>query len=209
MPRYKSFITSARRAEAKVNLHNLHTLQEAYKAEHGTHHAGLNIGYFKDGRKIRCDDVDDSEVEMDNKLGFRPNNCQHLRYGYTTSSGGGKAFGPSDAHQRWIYPDCKGCGSSACGEDQGDVITMGADGEPTLCRNITKYCPDDIGCGGSSSPGTTCTPSCGAWTIGTPTLVDTTIVLANECECNTFPQTQTDNACLHTMSTRHSKYNRH
>ena len=146
-PRYKSFIASARRGEAKAQLHTIHTLQETYRAEHGTYHSGLVIGYFKEGRKVRCEDDDNTGVEMDNRLGFRPKNCDKLRYGYTTSGGDGRAFAPSDAHQRWVYPDCNGCGDPECGEDQGDLIAIyAARGNPTVCRNITKYCPRDGVC---------------------------------------------------------------
>ena len=177
MPRYKSFLANARRGEAKGHLHIIHTLQESYRVEHGGYYpSSLEVGYFKDGRKVRCNDDDNTDLEKDNKLGFRPNDCEHLRYGYTISgSGGGKAFAPSDAPQRWIYPDCKGCGTtSECGEDQGDVITMSVStGEPTVCRNIAKYCPDDLNCG---SPPPSC--SCDPWTLGTPTLVNTAIVFA-------------------------------
>ena len=146
LPRYNSLITSSRRGEAKGQLNTLHTLQETYRAEHGGYYSGLEVGYFKDGRKVRCRDDDNTGIELDNKLGFRPNDCIYLRYGYTSSGGGGKAFAPSDAGQRWIYPDCSGAGCVECSEDQGDVLTMSAAsaaaGKPRVCRNITKYCPD-------------------------------------------------------------------
>ena len=170
MPRYKSFLASSRRGEAKVNLSNIHTLQESYRAEHGDYYSGnLTVGYFKDGKTIRCDDVNDSDQEKDNKLGFRPNNCQHLRYGYTSfASGGGQGFAPSNADKRWIYPDCSGAGCSDCGEDQGDLLTISAlDGKPKVCRNITKYCPSGGGCPPpvvTTPPPSSCTCS---WTYGT------------------------------------------
>ena len=138
MPRYKSFMAQARRGEARLHLHTIHALQENYKVEHSNHYAGLKVGYFLTGSE--CDDVDDSDNDLDNKLGFRPNDCEHLRYGYT-SSGGGRAFAPSNKNKRWIYPDCNGAGSSECGSAQGDIVTMFANGTPVVCRNINKYCP--------------------------------------------------------------------
>ena len=51
------------------------------------------VGYFKNGSS-GCEDVDDSDDNLDNKLGFRPNDCRHLRYGYTAFLGEVKAFAP-------------------------------------------------------------------------------------------------------------------
>ena len=74
MPRYNSFIANARRGEANRHLHIIHTLQESYKAEHGGYYSGLTVGYFMGGSS-GCEDVDDSDDNLDNKLGFRPNTC--------------------------------------------------------------------------------------------------------------------------------------
>lgn len=142
-PRYKAHIASSRRSEARANLNTIHVLQQTYYAEHITYHSGMEVGYFK--ARIKCRDVDSSRVEMDNQLGFRPNNCTHLRYGYTTISGntGGRAFAPSNANLRWIYPDCTGAGPAECGKAEGDILMTGAtDGAPEVCRNIVKYCQD-------------------------------------------------------------------
>lgn len=202
LPRYHAFIVQARRGEAKSNLHQIATLQEAYRAEHGTYYSGAamrgseGIGYKdKYGNPGDCNDYSDARDEgLSNRLGFRPKACADLRYFYQlVTADTVVAFAYSDASRRHIYPDCDGAGPVECGYNQGDAVRLAlSDANPVVCRNITKHCPPGVG--GTLPPPPTPTPpcTCSAWTLGTPELTDTTVNLANECECNAFSRQRTD-----------------
>ena len=155
VPRYNAFISTARRGEGKGHLHTLHMLQSSYFAEHQSYYSGLKVGYIFAGGTgdVFCDDKDGTDIDLDNKLGFRPHGCTTLRYGYSSdSSGTVEAFGPS-VSGRYIYPDCDGGGDIECNRDQGDALMASiASGSPTVCRNINKYCPQPL------APGTVAPP---------------------------------------------------
>ena len=152
IPRYHSFLVQARRAEATSNLNHIGTLQETFRAEHGNYYYGMamsgnnGIGY-KDGRGRRgsCEDPSDARDEgLSNKLGFRPKNCDNLRYFYQMHSTSVViASAASDAGGRYVYPDCDGGGAADCGYGRGDAVRLAltSGNKPEVCRNITKYCP--------------------------------------------------------------------
>ena len=157
MPRYKSFLVQARRGEAKSNLSHLASLQEMYKVEHfkyydGPAMTGVNgVGYMDGSGNVgNCSDPNTGDDEgLANKLGFRPDNCDGLRYFYQFANSGATiiASAASDRNKRFIYPDCSGYhAQEECGYQYGDAVTLAmSDGKPTVCRNITKYCPLGVG----------------------------------------------------------------
>ena len=192
LPRYHAFMVQARRGEAKSNLHQIAILQEAYRAEHGAYYYGAalrgteGIGYKdKYGRDGDCVDYSDGRDEgLSNRLGFRPKNCDELRYFYQLQSAGVvDAFAYSDANRRHIYPDCDGAGPVECGYNQGDAVRLALnDATPVVCRNITKHCPPETP--GVLPPPPTC--SC-SWATG---LWGPAINLASKCSCENFTQTR-------------------
>ena len=208
VPRYHSTVVNARRGEAKANLSHISSLQAVYRIEHDfSSFTGLSVGYVSTDADSCTNDVTKPGVGLRNALGFRPEGCDSLRYGYTTSGGSAVAYGPSDAPDRWIYPDCAGSsGGTQCGQTQGDVVRIAANStKADVCRDIIEFCP-----GGGTvpppcppphptcSPGqtfntTTCaceTPTCPASTTSSSTTWNP-VVTSNTCPGNTVPQTGT------------------
>ena len=134
MPRYHSFIVQSRRAEARSHLQQFAVLQEAYRAEHGGYYysgeMSVNGVGYKDGLGVEgdCTDYPDADDKgLTNRLGFRPNDCDKLRYVYKLRTGGNTviASAASDANKRHIYPDCDGAASCfECGYDKGDALRL-------------------------------------------------------------------------------------
>ncbi len=156
LPRYHAFLAQARRGEAKSNLAHLASLQAVYKIEHFRYYSGSallapdgGIGYKnEDGTRGDCGDyADDRDLGLNNHLGFRPQACGQLRYFYQLRPGNvAVAFAYADAEGRYIYPDCHGGGREECDYTRGDAVRMALrDAKPTVCRNITKYCPAGMG----------------------------------------------------------------
>ena len=152
LPRYHSMIAQARRGEAKANLAHIASLQSVYKVEHWTRYYGTAMTAGNGiGNGGSCADPATGDIGLNNKLGFSPDGCSELRYFYylVPSREEAIAYAPSN-DGKYIYPDCRG-GSpiippSPCDYDHGDVVKMSLnDGKPTVCRNITKYCPTDLG----------------------------------------------------------------
>lgn len=83
--RYNHYIAKARQAEAKNNLELIASLQETYLLEHGKYiflePVGLNRGGGPPTHHCRTDQPGSG---MLNELGFRPKNCEELRYNYWT-----------------------------------------------------------------------------------------------------------------------------
>ena len=73
LSRYRIMTAKSKQAEAKLNLHAIEEMQEVYFLEHGT--------YQKDddpvGRAGNC-----AKENLTNELGFRPKDCEELRYQY-------------------------------------------------------------------------------------------------------------------------------
>ena len=142
MPRLRAFIAKSRQAEAKNMLAQIHTLQISHQNFHDTFAAWANSTTHKIGKGGvctipatagggTCSDTNHNtrnDCETANKiwtptipgakeLGFDPQNCEELRYGYWIVRGvepaTGKevylalAYAPSDTDDR-IYPTCTG-----------------------------------------------------------------------------------------------------
>ena len=116
MPRYQAFIARGRMAEAKVNLGHVATLQGIYRAEWNTYGS---LGT-----------VDKGCGNLDNSLGFAPDGCEDLRYGYSSTGGGGFTATATSGTEE-IYP---GCGS----KDEWKVTDKKI--EPEHATNVIKSC---------------------------------------------------------------------
>ena len=113
--RYSAYVASARQAEAKVNLTHIASLQGIYRSQHLTYIAITNVVGNAGGN---C------TTSLNNGLGFRPQDCENLRYGYkTTGTVTAKKFtaqaksrtNPADGQE--IYPGCDAT-------DKSDTWTM-------------------------------------------------------------------------------------
>ncbi len=146
VPRYRAFVVRGHRAEARVNLGQLATLQGVYRGQHLKYTSMWNVGYAGSG-------VNDCGAHhFDNALGFQLNECENSRYGYTVSGDAAQftavAYAPSDAEGRWVYSNCDGAGEAQYGESQGDVLVATHNMDVRVCRNIIKFCPESTS-GGS------------------------------------------------------------
>ena len=118
--RYSYHVAKARQAEAKNNLELIASLQEAFLLEHGRYTFLEPVGLNRAGGSpaYHCK-TDRPGYEMLNELGFRPKNCEELRYNYWTPEGrrGELNHNPprytvrADSNPRntgvYIWPDCK------------------------------------------------------------------------------------------------------
>ena len=98
MPRYQAFIARGRMAEAKVNLGHVASLQGIYRAEWNAYSSLAAVG--RTG-------VSSWNCGTNNSLGFDPDGCEYLRYGYsaTGSSSTFTATATSGTNVE-IYPGC-------------------------------------------------------------------------------------------------------
>ena len=110
---YSSFIAKGRQAEAKLNLKAIADLQETYKYEKEKYDGlvkSKGVGAFS---TAQC--AGNAGEQMKNKLGFRPNNCSKLRYGYWWTTGtlsqsyaDARAYAESTTQAtKLIYPGCQ------------------------------------------------------------------------------------------------------
>lgn len=108
LSRYYAFIARSRQAEAKMNLKTIGDLQEAWKYEKESYNALTNtngVGAFGSNATNQCDPGNTNGKYMKNELGFRPKDCQNLRYGYHWTTEEATAESTPQASRR-IYPDC-------------------------------------------------------------------------------------------------------
>ena len=146
---YPAIMVYAHRAEAKNNLAHIGTLQATYHAELSAYLPLAAVGYTGSGASA-C-----SGAAYDNTLGFRPDDCNQLRYEYSANVNGQEfeafAYGRSDSNKRWVYPGCKGTGATQYGKSQGDLLAIAHDKEIEVCRDITEYCPKSSSTGSAAS----------------------------------------------------------
>ena len=130
--RYNAYVASARQAEAKVNLTHIASLQSIYRAQHLEYKAITNVVGEAGG---------DCTTALDNDLGFRPQGCEKLRYGYSTTTATDKKFtaqaksrtSPDDGEE--IYPGCNAT-------DKSDTWTINEsltleNSSPTIFKKCT------------------------------------------------------------------------
>lgn len=140
MPRYRAHVVRGYRAEARVNLKQIASLQGIYRSLHNKYTDMPTVGYAGGG-VTNC-----SDTHLNNALGFTPPECVNTRYGYTvtgdTTQFTAVAYAPSDTDERWIYSHCNGAGAAQYGKTQGDVLVATHNLDVRVCRNIIKYCTD-------------------------------------------------------------------
>ena len=212
LPRYQQFMVTARRGEAKSNLSHISSLQSLYWTEHYTYYSGApmtapkGIGY-KNGADIvgeHACGAGDEDQGLCNALGFHPKSVGELRYLYQLRDNGKTAVASAASDEgKYIFPDCRGYGAAECGFPSGDALRARVDGKPTVCRNITNYCPLDgdapLVCTGVCSPAETpapypvcCKPEppCPC-TISSTTPISLSPLANNKYTCESFMQTRT------------------
>ena len=99
VPRYRAFIARGRMAEAKVNLGHIAALQGIYRAEWNKYATIAVVGRVNETTH-KCDET----ADFINPLGFAPNGCEDLRYGYNSDSSF-KATAKAGQNVK-IYPSC-------------------------------------------------------------------------------------------------------
>lgn len=108
LPRFRVFIARSRQAEAVHNLGIVDKLQKAYHLREqgfgndGRWHLGMIMGLG-----APTGTCSDSAQGTKNTLGFRVEDCNKLRYTYSTSGAFSNANNQGPAG-RYIYPDCGG-----------------------------------------------------------------------------------------------------
>ena len=115
LPRYNAFVARSRMGEAKTNLKHIQALQALYRSENAEYYDSLEVGNISGG--VKCGAGSAGE-ELRNELGFQPDDCAQLRYGYTTSAssinfGGTAYYDGSAGVNKHIYPKCKSPGTGA------------------------------------------------------------------------------------------------
>ena len=103
LSRYRVITAKSRQAEAKLNLNTIEELQETYFLEHGRYQQGNATGDKGTVGLGEC-----SEEHLTNSLGFRPKDCEELRYKYnwTDSNTEATATSTTSDEDKFIYPGC-------------------------------------------------------------------------------------------------------
>ena len=102
LSRYRIMSAKSKQAEAKLNLHSIEEMQEVYFLEHGK--------YQTDDAPVGLGDCDDTNLT--NELGFRPKDCEELRYKYewnlpAPQDKEATATSTKDDEDKLIYPGCE------------------------------------------------------------------------------------------------------
>ena len=193
-PTYHSSVARGRRAEAKVNLQEIASLQGIYVMENDVYATLPPRGHIGGGA-YECDDA----LGEDNALGFRPEDCRFMRYGYKSDGGGtgfcalAKAKPPMQT-----YPGCT----------SGDGLELTHNTEIGVCMDAVKNCPgdgtdDSCGCGdfGCNPPCTASTPiTYSNWGLCVPSqspanVCTTDMVPGTRERTKTTPYSSTDLSC--------------
>ena len=80
--RYEHHVAKTRQGEAKNNLELIVSLQEAFLLEHGRYSYLEPVGLDNSGENKHFCKTDNPGYDMLNELGFRPKDCEELRYRY-------------------------------------------------------------------------------------------------------------------------------
>ena len=130
LPRYQAFMARGRMAEAKVNLGHIASLQGIYRSEWNRYgDLGGGVGYV--GATQKC-----SDTNFQNPLGFAPDGCEDLRYGYTSTSGASFTATARAGSGVEIYPGC----TPIPVQDEWQVTSNKLKPEPVANKNIVKHC---------------------------------------------------------------------
>ena len=114
LPRFRTFLARARMGEAIHNLGVVNSLQKSYRLHYemfGEDNVYWNREIIGNGSlDDRCRDGEPGS-SLQNKLGFRVEDCNKLRYDYYGRGATNDEAKNEDGWQR-IYPGCFGTGSS-------------------------------------------------------------------------------------------------
>ena len=131
LPRYRAFVARSRMGEAKVNLLHIAALQSLYRSENATYYTGLKVGNI--GGANECGTAT-AGTGLRNELGFQPDDCTELRYGYTTTGGASSFVGTANYDgspaSKQIYPDCA----------EEDTWVNSNTKKPEHNKNVVKKC---------------------------------------------------------------------
>ena len=130
--RYSAYVASARQGEARVNLTHIASLQGIYRSQHLTYKSLTNVVGNAGGN---C------TTSLNNGLGFRPQGCNNLRYGYKTTRATNQEFTgqaksrthPTDGQE--IYPGCDAT-------DKSDTWTIDQDLTLENSDPVVKKCSE-------------------------------------------------------------------
>ena len=129
--RFNAYLAKGRQAEATVNLSMIGGLQETWRYSYGRYNSapgGGGVGEF--GSSDKCGSTPGQQ--MKNELGFRPKDCDALRYGYNWTAGSATATSHADGEN--IYPGCD--------EIDGWSLTYSS-GNINNSNPVIKKCKDD------------------------------------------------------------------
>ena len=135
--RYNAYVARARQAEAKVNLAHIASLQGIYRSQHLKYNTLSNVGAKDGGRDCGTGPTG----ALSNDLGFRPDGCDKLRYGYSCPSSDCGTSGfearaksrTNPATGQEIYPSCDA-------SDKSDTWTIDHDLDLENSHPISKKC---------------------------------------------------------------------
>ena len=102
LSRYRVMTAKSKQAEAKLNLKVIEELQEMHFLEHGK--------YLTDDEPVGVGSNNCEERKLKNKLGFRPKDCEELRYKYSwndKTKNEATATSTTEDEDKFIYPGCK------------------------------------------------------------------------------------------------------
>ena len=130
--RYNAYVAKARQAEAKVNLTHIASLQSIYRSQHLKYNTLGKVGAGNCGNTV-----------LNNNLGFRPQGCRDLRYGYECPSAKCgisakefEAIAESEASttaEKQVYPGCEESDTWTINES----LTL-ENASPTIIKKCTE-----------------------------------------------------------------------
>lgn len=169
IPRYRSFVAEARRAEAQVNLRAIHTHQEAYMVANNVYwgpSSGTPLAnkYGYDSTTTwNCNaepgtSAVSAGLASGKKLGFKfksEKECQESRYGYIVQANEGDyvalAHGGHD-ESNWLFEQCKGIGAGVAVDVSNCASADAAARTGLAAPTIAAQANGDSLCIGSERP---------------------------------------------------------
>lgn len=128
---YRSTTAKARQSEAKVNLKQIGDLMDVWHYEKGKYEDKLGVVGAGAGN---C-----SSTKLKNELGYRPKDCDELRYKYDVTTIGTGTFtteaenDPDDTNYGYVWPGCNT-------NDLWRANQKGKIWQPTDTKNVLKQC---------------------------------------------------------------------
>lgn len=133
LPRFRTFVAKSRMAEAVHNLGIIDRLQKSYNlhwemfGQDDVWFNGLLMGNGSPASNCTGD------ARLKNKLGFRVEECDKLRYDYTANGANSDDAVNVLGHQR-IYPGCQ------TGNDEWEIFRAGGTAKTWQRIDIIEHC---------------------------------------------------------------------